>query len=147
MLHCRARSLRIPRTPECCALPRWKKRLQRQMAWQPSYNLSEKQRLKKHTHSRERGILRNLVALMGNAFLYDWAWVFSYEEKRKQLNQFALGARSIVPILHVAWPAVWYLTRYSRKYIFITSSISSTIATSNYIILTVIINVCYSQTN
>ena len=62
---------------------------------------------------------------MGNASLYDWAWLLSYESRKSQLNEFKLCTRSVVPLLAVDWPVVWYLTRYSRKYIFVTSALPS----------------------
>ena len=102
-------------------------RKSRQIKWRSSQQLSEKRGDAKSQQISEKATGIKFVSLLaGNATLHDWAWILKYREKRALLNQFCLSTKSLNPAEDVLWPVVWYLTRYSRKNIYLTSSLPST---------------------
>ena len=105
--------------------PRWASKVARQASWQGSLRLSIKKRVEKTRCNLDGAVLRSFVSLLGNASLYDWAWVHRYDHNRKLLNSFCLSSRSLVPAEGVKWPVGWFLTRYSRKFIFLSQSLPS----------------------
>ena len=110
-----------PRSVVLASQPRWASKVARQASWQGSLRLSVKKRVEKTRCNLDGAVLRSFVSLLGNASLYDWAWVLRYDHNRKLLNSFCLSSRSLVPAEGVKWPVVWYLTRYSRKFMFLFS--------------------------
>ena len=94
--------------------------------WQTSLKLSQKRQAEKASCRASSSMLREFVKLMGNASMGDWAWLASYDQRKSQLLEFEHSSKSVVPARDVPWPIVWFLARYSRKFIFAPGSLPRT---------------------
>ena len=102
---------------------RWLKRYARRTMWRGSHSLAVKKQVGRSHLKHSRAVVSRFVSLMGNASLYDWAWIMQYNSKCKLLGRFDLGTKSILPADGIQWPITWYLTRYSRSFIFLSKSL------------------------